>query len=85
MEDAPVPAPRRRVLKGARIVFNNGHSTLDATVRDISETGARATLVNTLNVPDAVVLVLDDGQSFECRVVRRQVTELGLLFIKTPG
>lgn len=82
MEESLVPAPRRRVLKGARIVFNNGHSAINVVVRDMSQTGARVTLENTQGVPDAVVLVLDDGSSFNCNVARRQLTELGLHFLQ---
>jgi hypothetical protein len=32
---------RRRVLKGAMIVYNNGHCTLGCQILDMSETGAR--------------------------------------------
>lgn len=33
-------ATRHRTLKGAKIVFNDGHSTISCTVRNLSETGA---------------------------------------------
>lgn len=81
MSEEPAPAPRRRMLKGARIVFNHGHSAINVIVRDMSETGARVTIENTLSVPDVLLLVLDDGSQFECEVARRQLTELGLHFI----
>ncbi|MGE6738717.1 PilZ domain-containing protein [Allorhizobium pseudoryzae] len=81
MDEISSPAPRRRMLKGARIVFNNGHSTINVVVRDMSETGARVTIENAHSVPDALVLVLDDGARFDCEVARRTLTELGLRFV----
>ena len=43
-------APRIRTLLQARIEFNNGANTVECTVRDLSEAGAR------LQVPDSVTL-----------------------------
>ena len=40
MEPERRRTPRRRTLKGAMIVFNEGHSTIAATVRNLSEDGA---------------------------------------------
>ncbi|MCO5732531.1 PilZ domain-containing protein [Rhizobium sp. SSA_523] len=74
------PAPRRRMLKSARLVFNGGHSALSCVLRDMSETGARVSLENTMDVPDEVQLLLDDGTRHECLVARRQLKEIGLRF-----
>lgn len=74
------PAPRRRMLKSARLVFNGGHSALNCVLRDMSETGARVSLENTMDVPDEVQLLLDDGTRHECLVARRQLKEIGLRF-----
>ncbi len=81
MDETGTPAHRRRTLKGARLVFNNGHSVINVVVRDISDTGARVVLDNSVDVPDAVVLVFDDGVQFKSQVARRQLTELGLRFV----
>ena len=81
MTQTPEPAPRRRMLKGVRLVFNNGHSVVNGVLRDLSETGARVTVENTLALPDQVSLVLDEGGSFRCVVARRELKELGLRFI----
>ena len=52
MTDAPADrsTPRIRTLLQARIEFNAGATTVECTVRDLSESGAR------LQVPDSVVL-----------------------------
>ncbi|ACA16866.1 type IV pilus assembly PilZ [Methylobacterium sp. 4-46] len=42
----------RTFLKG-RIVFNNGNSSMDCLVRDLSATGARLALSETAVLPDA--------------------------------
>lgn len=49
---ATPPDLRRRVLKGGRIAFNAGHSTIDCTVRSLSQMGAGIDLFTTANVPD---------------------------------
>lgn len=81
MTEIPTPAPRRRMLKGARLVFNNGHSVVSAVLRDMSETGARVTVENGLALPEHISLVLDEGGSYQCVIVRRELKELGLQFI----
>ncbi len=47
---------RRRVLKGARIVFNNRFSLLDASVRDISRSGCRIRLNHPLKLPSTFLV-----------------------------
>lgn len=73
-------ALRRRTLKGARIVVNNGYSTFDCIVRNLSETGALLKLASTLGIPDNFDLVFDDGRRFACTVMRRSSEELGVAF-----
>lgn len=73
-------APRKRTLKGARIAINDGYSTFDCTVRNLSETGAKLKLASTLGVPDAFDLIFDDGRKFACTVMWRQGEELGVSF-----
>jgi c-di-GMP-binding flagellar brake protein YcgR len=73
---------RRRMLKGARIAFNNGSSIFSCTIRDISEGGARLEIGNTLGIPDEFTLTMEDGSaSFPCRVRRRTMTTLGVEFV----
>lgn len=72
--------PRRRVLKGARIVVA-GQSTFDCTVRNLSSIGALLKVSSVVGIPDHFDLVLDDGQRFSCAVSRRTATELGVSFL----
>lgn len=71
---------RRRTLKGGRIVINNGYSTLQCTVRNLSETGAKLIVPSIIGIPDGFQLVLDDGQKFDCAVIWRKDGELGVEF-----
>lgn len=76
-------APRRRVLKGANIVFNDGTYTLPCRVKNISETGAQLEFDRSfiLSVPDAFNLVIElDGTTVPCSVVRRQGDLVGVRF-----
>ena len=69
------------MLKGARISFENSSSIFSCTIRDISETGARLEIGNTLPIPDEFTLTMEDGSAtFRCRVRRRSMTTLGVEF-----
>lgn len=71
---------RRRQLKAGLILFNNRHSTLPCSVRDISERGARLEAV-AANVPDTFVLNIElDGFEAPCEVVWRKVNFVGVRF-----
>jgi hypothetical protein len=74
-------APRQRTLKGGRIVINNGSSTFDCTIRNLSEIGARLRVTSIIGIPDAFHLAMDDGRKFDCAVAWRTETELGVKFI----
>jgi hypothetical protein len=80
MADEPRSAPRRRTLKGGRIVVNDGFSTFDCTVRNMSETGAKLVISSVLGVPERFTLAMDDGRSFSCEVAWRTETEIGVRF-----
>ena len=71
---------RHRTLKGARIVLNDGFSTLQCTVRNLSETGARLKLVSVLGVPGNFELAMDDGRKFTCETAWKTGTEIGVKF-----
>ena len=74
---------RHRTLKGGRIVTNSGFSTLQCTVRNLSEAGARLRIASVVGIPDTFDLLLDDGQKFNCRVVWKTEAEMGVAF-ETP-
>lgn len=71
---------RRRVLKGAHIVFNEGRSTITCIVRNLSTTGALLRVESVVGVPPDFVLSLDDGAQYRCRMVRRSGVEIGVKF-----
>lgn len=71
---------RHRTLKGGKIAINEGFSTIDCTVRNMSTTGAMLRVSSVVGIPDAFQLVLSDGQAFDCVVQRRTGTDIGVSF-----
>jgi hypothetical protein len=74
-------AARRRVLKGGRIVINDGFSTFECTVRNLSETGARLKVVSIIGIPDRFELLMDDGRKFACTAKWKTEFEIGVEFV----
>jgi hypothetical protein len=60
---------RRRVLKGARIVFKGHEALIDCTVSNLSDRGARLKVESPIGIPDTFDLVLDHGPVRCCRVI----------------
>ena len=84
-EDDRRATPRRRVLKGAVIAYNERHCTLACTVRDISDTGARLRLTGAVTAPDTFELIIDlDGLEAPCEVIRREGNDIGVRFLSPP-
>ena len=72
---------RSRVLKGAKIVIGDC-SLFDCLVRDLTKTGARVKIANTVHLPDRFALSFDGGRSFrECAVIWREFAEAGIQFL----
>jgi hypothetical protein len=76
-------ALRRTTLKGGRIAFNAGRSTVDCTVRNLSSKGAKLLVNSVVGIPDTFDLVLADHSKQPCRVTWRALKELGVEFITT--
>jgi hypothetical protein len=75
-------APRRRVLKGSIAAFNDRHSTLPCSVRDLSATGARIRVEAAAVPPDRFVLIIElDGFEADCEVVNRRGRDIGVRFL----
>ncbi|HEY5047155.1 MAG TPA: PilZ domain-containing protein [Rhizomicrobium sp.] len=70
---------RRRLLKAGRIVFGQGRSVIDCTVRSVSRTGAMLNVQNAVTVPQEFELRWD-GNVRRCTVVWRKVASLGVKF-----
>ncbi len=66
----PAPASMlRRVFKAGRISFNAGHSTIDCTVRGLSDTGASLDVASTSGIPQRFKLQIGaDNVSRLCNV-----------------
>lgn len=78
-------APRKRVLKGATIAFNDRASTMPCVVRDFSDTGARLRISKGQAVPGHFDLIIEmDGIDVPCSVAWRRGDEIGVLFDATP-
>ena len=78
-------SPRRRVLRGSIILFNDRNSTIPCTVRDLSASGARLRVEAAVRVPDSFILVIElDGFEADCEVVHRLPKDLGVRFTSPP-
>ena len=72
---------RSRVLKGAKIIFGTS-SVIDCVVRNVTNTGARVQIANTVDLPEGLGLTFDGGYSIRpCKVIWRTVTETGIQFV----
>lgn len=72
---------RRKALKGAQIVFNNGASSIDCLVKDMSATGARLQVESVIGIPDEFTLMLADGSPpRHCRARWKQARFIGVAF-----
>jgi hypothetical protein len=71
---------RRRVLKGARIAFNDHATTMDCVVRNLSDRGACLNVESPIGIPDSFDLLVDDASVRHCRVTWRRATQIGVAF-----
>lgn len=80
----PQTAPasqRRRVLKGARILFNEGKSSMDCTVRSLSDDGAGIDVSSSIGVPKLFDLaIMADNIEKSCRTISRTEKHLDVEF-----
>ncbi len=74
-------APRSKSLIAARITFNNGQSTLDCLVRNLSETGAKLVTSAAVSLPERFDLFLSNKSvTHRARIVWRRGEEIGVRF-----
>ena len=84
--ETPVTCQTRRLLLGAKIIFNNRNSVFDCTVRALSAEGAEIRMKNTLGVPEMFQLVVQPhGDKFECQLAWRTETDIGVTFELTQA
>jgi hypothetical protein len=75
-------ARRSRVLMDGKIAYAQGARSIDCTIRDLSETGARVRLAGPEPMPESVVLIqMRSGIAYEATVVWARDKDLGLTFI----
>jgi hypothetical protein len=73
---------RARALLGAQIVLNNHQSTIACQIRNISASGAKLVIANTVTVPDEFEInIPQKGRSFNAQVVWRTANETGIRFV----
>lgn len=79
----------RTFLKG-RIIFNNGNSSMDCLVRDLSASGARLMLSQTATLPEGFDLVIPAKDRTHKATLRwRKADSVGVTFaeeaVQPPG
>ena len=73
--------PRARTLKAARILFNEHHSVIDCTVRNLSLEGACLNVASALGIPERFDVMFDADHSVRpCRMVWHKEKQLGVEF-----
>ncbi len=75
-------SPRRKVLKGVKVVYNDGHCILDCTVANLSDGGACLDLPTFVPLPENVTLRFQDGHEHLAQVVWSTSTRLGVRFLQ---
>ena len=71
---------RRQVLKAAHIDLNDGGVAISCIARNLSDLGACLEVPNHTCIPDAFALLFDHASVFQCRVVWRKATQIGVVF-----
>jgi diguanylate cyclase (GGDEF)-like protein len=73
--------PRRRILREAKIVFNQRGSVIDCLVRNFSATGACLEVATQVGVPEAFDLLIDDERApRRCFSIWRVDNKIGVEF-----
>lgn len=73
--------PRLRVLLKGRIQFNNGSSSIDCLVRDMSPTGARLMLSETATLPERFDLYIPQKErTYRATLRWRREDGIGVTF-----
>jgi len=77
---------RHRTLKPGLIVFNDGYSTIECMVRNLSEGGAQLKVESTIGIPDTFGLKLKDGGIAAAKIAWKRGNTIGITFTEpVPG
>ena len=80
MEEAQPLLRSRTFLKGI-VYYDNRRASIECTIRDLSDTGARVEFTTLVTVPDNIELHIPQKQTFlPARVRRRDGYEIGVSF-----
>jgi PilZ domain len=72
---------RARTLKSARILFNQHHSVIDCTVRNLSPAGACLSVASVVGIPERFDVMFDADQSVRsCRMIWHKEKQIGVEF-----
>jgi hypothetical protein len=68
-------------LKAARILFNQHHSVIDCTVRNLSPGGACLNVASALGIPERFYVIFEADHTIRpCRMVWHKEKQLGVEF-----
>jgi diguanylate cyclase (GGDEF)-like protein len=74
-------AQRRRVLKAGSIIFNDGRSTMDCTVKSLGSDSAGISVHNSLGIPSEFILSIEaDGFEANCQMIAQDRQHLEVAF-----
>src|SRR5665213_148279 len=74
---------RVRTILGAQIIFNNKNSTLECQIRNISPTGARLVLSESVTLPEEFdINVPQKGRTYRARLRWRTPEGAGIEFLR---
>ena len=77
---------RYELYIAGKLIWRNGASACDCTIRDLSEGGACVDTGNSTEVPTEVTLFEGrDGNLFECEVRWQNDTMIGIRFVDVCG
>ena len=80
-EEPPKPALRSRTFLKGIVYYDNRHASIDCTIRDLSDTGARIVFTTLVVVPDNIELHIPQKQmTLPAQVRRRDEYEIGVSF-----
>ena len=78
-------APRIRTMLGAQLIYANGRMSAAATIRNLSDTGAKIALDAAVPLPQEFELSIPQkGQRIRARLVWRNGMEIGVAFLGAP-
>jgi PilZ domain len=75
--------PRQRILKAAKIIFNNRRSVFDCTARDLTAEGACLIVGGAAGLPNTFELQVPvDNLRRHCRVAWKRAGRIGVKFVE---